>query len=574
MEVFESLKKELKRCKARKDFDVIITGCGGACNLGPRVVFEPDMIMYVNVTPEDVKEIVTEHLEGGRVVERLLYKDLEDKRPVATMDSIPFFSMQTKRVLKNCGFIDPGNIDEYLEAGGYKAAARVLGGMSPEEVIKVIGDSGLRGRGGAGFPTGRKWQFCRGAVGDVKYIICNGDEGDPGAFMDRSVFEGDPHAVVEGMLIAGYAIGASQGYAYIRAEYPLALERFGKAIEQALERGYLGRKIFGTDFCFDVEIRVGTGAFVCGEETALLASIEGHRGMPRPRPPFPAYDGLWKKPTCVNNVETLANIPMIINNGAAWFREVGTEKSPGTKIFALVGSVNNSGLVEVPMGITLREIVEEIGGGIPNKRKFKAAQIGGPSGGCIPAEHFDTPIDYESVKELGAIMGSGGLIVIDDRACMVDIAKFFMDFVQDESCGKCPPCRIGTKLMLETLNSITRGEGKPEDLDRLEETAASVKKASLCGLGQTAPNPVLSTLRYFRDEYEEHVENKRCPARVCTALLNFEVDEVHCKKCGRCYQACPVGAVRWKKKEAAFIDRNMCIKCHLCIDECPFDAIG
>ncbi len=433
--------------------------------------------------------------------------------------------------------------------------------MSPEEAIKVIGDSGLRGRGGAGFPTGRKWRFAHDAEGAPKYIICNGDEGDP-------------HAVIEGMIIGGFAIGAGHGYAYIRAEYPLAIERFSMALKQARERGYLGGDILGSGFGFDVEIRIGAGAFVCGEETALMASIEGRRGMPRPRPPFPAYEGLWGRPTVLNNVETLANVPLIINNGAAWFREMGTEKSPGTKVFALAGNVRNTGLVEVPMGISLREIVEDIGGGIPGKRDFKAAQIGGPSGGCIPAEHLSTPVDYESVKELGAIMGSGGLIVIDDRACMVDIARFFMDFVQDESCGKCPPCRIGTKLMLETLNSITKGEGKPGDLDRLEEMAVSVKKASLCGLGQTAPNPVLSTLRYFRDEYEEHVKNKRCPARVCTDLLNFEVDEARCKKCGRCYQACPVGAVRWKKKETAFIDRNMCIKCHLCIDACPFDAIG
>lgn len=573
LDIVEALKEELKRQGALRENHVVLTGCIGSCNLGPVMLIQPDDIFYVHVKPEDVKEIVSSHLQDDRPLERLVYHGTDGK-PVERYGDIPFFKRQVKRVLGNCGLIDPANIDEYLEAGGYKAAARVLGGMSPEEVIKVIGDSGLRGRGGAGFPTGRKWRFARGAKGAPKYIICNGDEGDPGAFMDRSVLEGDPHAVIEGMIIGGFAIGAGQGYAYIRAEYPLAIERFSMALEQARERGYLGGDILSSGFGFDVEIRIGAGAFVCGEETALMASIEGRRGMPRPRPPFPAYEGLWGRPTVLNNVETLANVPLIINNGAAWFREMGTEKSPGTKVFALAGNVRNTGLVEVPMGISLREIVEDIGGGIPGKRDFKAAQIGGPSGGCIPAEHLSTPVDYESVKELGAIMGSGGLIVIDDRACMVDIARFFMDFVQDESCGKCPPCRIGTKLMLETLNSITKGEGKPGDLDRLEEMAVSVKKASLCGLGQTAPNPVLSTLRYFRDEYEEHVENKRCPARVCTDLLNFEVDEARCEKCGRCYQACPVGAVRWKKKETAFIDRNMCIKCHLCIDACPFDAIG
>ncbi len=569
----DALKAELKKQRQSNKARIILTGCMGSCDLGPRMLVEPGGIFYVRLEPGDAKDIVAQHVSRGKVVERLLYIDPEKKQPVPTMKGIGFFSKQTKRVLKNCGIIDPENIDEYIEVGGYTAIEKVLRRMSCDDVVKEILDSGLRGRGGAGFPTGRKWQFCKGAGGDVKYVICNGDEGDPGAFMDRSVFEGDPHAVIEGMLISGYAIGASQGYAYIRAEYPLACERFGKAIQQARERGYLGKNILGTDFCFDVEIYEGMGAFVCGEETALMMSIEGKRGMPRPRPPFPAYEGLWKKSTCINNVETLASVPMIINNGAAWYRQAGTGKSPGTKIFALTGNVNNTGLVEVPMGITLREIVEDIGGGIPNRRKFKAAQLGGPSGGCIPAEHIDTPIDYESVKKLGAIMGSGGLIVIDDKACMVNLAKFFLEFVQDESCGKCPPCRIGTKLMLDTLTRITKGEGKPGDIDDLEKLAQHIKEGSLCGLGQTAPNPVLTTIRYFRDEYEEHIRNKRCPAAVCVDLVLFEVSEERCKKCGRCHEVCPVDAIRWKKKETAVIDKAKCIKCRSCIEICPFDAI-
>jgi len=573
LQVAEALEAELRKTGLKKKAHIVLTGCIGSCNLGPVMLVEPDEVFYVHLEPGDAKEIVARHIRKGEVVERLLYKDSEKKQPVAALSGIRFFSKQTKRVLRNCGVIDPANIDEYIGAGGYSAVGKALKKMARDDVVKEVLDSGLRGRGGAGFPTGRKWQFCKGAQGDVKYVICNGDEGDPGAFMDRSVLEGDPHAVVEGMLISGYAIGATQGYAYIRAEYPLAIERFEGAIEQARGRGYLGDKILGTDFSFDIEIRIGAGAFVCGEETALMMSIEGKRGMPRPRPPFPAHEGLWKKPTCLNNVETLASVPMIINNGAAWYRELGTEKSPGTKVFALAGNVNNTGLVEVPMGITLREIVEDIGGGIPNGRKFKAAQIGGPSGGCIPAEHIDTPIDYESVKKLGAIMGSGGLIIIDDKACMVNLAKFFLEFVQDESCGKCPPCRIGTKLMLDTLTRITKGEGKPGDIDDLEKLAQHIKEGSLCGLGQTAPNPVLTTIRYFRDEYEEHINNKRCPAAVCVDLLLFEVSEERCKKCGRCYEVCPVDAIRWKKKETAVIDKAKCIKCRSCIEVCPFDAI-
>jgi len=574
LQVAEALEAELRKTGLKKKAHIVLTGCIGSCNLGPVMLVEPDEVFYVHLEPGDAKEIVARHIGKGEVVERLLYKDSEQKRPVAALSGIRFFSKQTKRVLRNCGVIDPANIDEYIGAGGYSAVGKALKEMARDDVVKEVLDSGLRGRGGAGFPTGRKWQFCKGAKGGVKYVICNGDEGDPGAFMDRSVLEGDPHAVVEGMLISGYAIGANQGYAYIRAEYPLAIERFEGAIEQARGRGYLGDKILGTDFSFDIEIRIGAGAFVCGEETALMMSIEGKRGMPRPRPPFPAYEGLWKKPTCLNNVETLASVPMIINNGAAWYRELGTEKSPGTKVFALAGNVNNTGLVEVPMGITLREIVEDIGGGIPNRRKFKAAQIGGPSGGCIPAEHIDTPVDYESVKELGAIMGSGGLIIIDDKACMVNLAKFFLEFVQDESCGKCPPCRIGTKLMLDTLTRITKGEGKPGDIDELEKLAQHIKEGSLCGLGQTAPNPVLTTIRYFRDEYEEHINNKRCPAAVCVDLLLFDVSEERCKKCGRCYEVCPVDAIRWKKKETAVIDKAKCIKCRSCIEVCPFDAIN
>ena len=569
----DALKAELRKGGLQDKARIILSGCIGSCNLGPLMLVEPGDILYTFLKPGDAKEIVASHIKKGKVVERLLYRDLAENRVVHDIKDIPFFKKQRKRVLKYCGSINPESIDDYIESGGYKAVEKTLKEMTPDGVIKTILDSGLRGRGGAGFPTGRKWGFCRAAQGDVKYIICNGDEGDPGAFMDRSVLEGDPHSVIEGMIIAARAIGAARGFAYIRAEYPLAIERFEKALIQSGERGFLGENILGSGLSLDIEIRIGAGAFVCGEETALMMSIEGRRGMPRPRPPFPAYRGLWDKPTCINNVETLANIPIIINKGAEWYRRAGTEKSPGTKVFALAGNVCNTGLVEVPMGLTLREIVEDIGGGIPDGRKFKAAQIGGPSGGCIPAEHIDTPVDYESLKELGAIMGSGGLIVIDDRACMVNLAKFFLEFVQDESCGKCPPCRIGTKLMLDMLTRITRGEGRHGDIEELEKLAQHIKEGSLCGLGQTAPNPVLTTLRYFRDEYEKHIDNKRCPAAVCVDLVRFEVSPERCKKCGRCVEVCPVDAIRWKKKETAVIDRSKCIKCRSCIEVCRFNAI-
>ena len=528
------------------------------------------------VKVEDIPEIVEEHLLKGRIVTRLVYQETVTDNGIKSLQDTAFYKKQHRVALRNCGVINPENIDEYIGEGGYQALAKVLTEMTPDDVIQTILDSGLRGRGGGGFPTGMKWKLARNIVKDAdqKYVCCNADEGDPGAFMDRSVLEGDPHVVLEAMAIAGYAIGATQGYIYVRAEYPIAVERLEIAIKQAREYGLLGNNIFGTDFSFDIGLRLGAGAFVCGEETALMTSIEGNRGEPRPRPPFPAEKGLFQKPTILNNVETYANIPQIILNGADWFASMGTEKSKGTKVFALGGKIHNTGLVEVPMGTTLRTVIEEIGGGIPNGKKFKAAQTGGPSGGCIPAEHFDIPIDYDNLISIGSMMGSGGLIVMDEDTCMVDIAKFFLEFTVDESCGKCTPCRVGTKRLLELLNKITDGKGTMEDLDKITELAEFIKSNSLCGLGQTAPNPVLSTLRYFRDEYVEHIVNKRCPAGVCKALLNYKIDPVKCKGCTLCARTCPAGAISGTVRQPHTIDTAKCVKCGACIEKCKFGAIS
>ncbi len=551
---------------------VIRTGCFGLCAKGPIVVVRPEDTFYAMTKPEDVEEILQKHIIGGEVVERLLCKDV-DGSLVKSLDELNFYKKQHRIVLKNCGLIDPENIDEYLAYDGYKALEKVLTTMSQDEVIQVVSDSGLRGRGGAGFPTGRKWQFAKASENEQKFVACNADEGDPGAFMDRSVLEGDPHTIVEAMAIAAYAIGANKGYVYVRAEYPIAVQRLQRAIDQAKEYGLLGENIFGTNFCFDLEIRLGAGAFVCGEETALMESVEGRRGEPRPRPPFPAVKGLFGKPTLLNNVETYANITQIILNGAEWFSSIGTEKSKGTKVFALGGNINNVGLVEVPMGITLREIVYDIGGGIPNGKEFKAAQTGGPSGGCLPAEHLDTPIDYESLGAIGSMMGSGGLIVMDESTCMVNLARFFLDFTVDESCGKCPPCRIGTKRMLEILNRITEGNGKEGDIERLEKLALNIKRSSLCGLGQTAPNPVLSTLKYYRHEYEAHIKDKKCPAGECKAMTQVTIDPEKCKGCSLCSKNCPVNAIHGELKSPFEINQSKCIKCGVCIAKCPFKAI-
>ena len=557
-----------------KEVKVVQTGCFGLCALGPIMVVYPEGAFYSKVTVDDVDEIVEEHLLKGRIVKRLLYDEtVTENEEIKSLNEVNFYKKQKRVALRNCGVIDPENIDEYIAFDGYKALGKVLTEMTPEQVIETIKASGLRGRGGAGFPTGMKWDFTAKAEGDQKYVACNADEGDPGAFMDRSVLEGDPHSVIEAMAIAAYAVGANQGFIYIRAEYPIAVERLNIAIKQAKEYGLLGNNIFGTDFSFDLELRLGAGAFVCGEETALLTSIEGKRGEPRPRPPFPAVKGLWMKPTLLNNVETYANICQIILNGADWFSSIGTEKSKGTKVFALGGKINNTGLVEIPMGTTLREIVEEIGGGCPNGKKFKAAQTGGPSGGCIPASLIDTPIDYDSLIAIGSMMGSGGLIVMDEDNCMVDIAKFFLEFTVDESCGKCTPCRIGTKRLYEILDKITKGQGTMEDLDKLEELSNSIKTGSLCGLGQSAPNPVLSTLRYFRDEYEAHVKEKRCPAGVCKDLLSYSIIADKCKGCSACSRKCPVGAISGEIKSPFVIDSNKCIKCGAYMDTCKFGAI-
>ncbi|ETO38913.1 NADH-quinone oxidoreductase subunit NuoF [Thermoanaerobacterium aotearoense] len=556
-----------------KEVQVVRTGCFGLCELGPVVVVYPEGVFYSCVKEEYVPEIVEEHLLKGRVVKKYLYGESVTEEGIKPLEETAFFKKQQRVALRNCGLINPEDIKEAIAFDGYKALAKVLTEMTPEEVINEIKKSGLRGRGGGGFPTGIKWEFAYNQKETPKYVVCNADEGDPGAFMDRSVLEGDPHSVLEAMAIAGYAIGANHGYIYVRAEYPLAVKRLQIAIDQAREYGLLGKNIFNTGFDFDIEIRLGAGAFVCGEETALLNSVMGKRGEPRPRPPFPAVKGVWEKPTIINNVETYANIPAIILNGAEWFASIGTEKSKGTKVFALGGKINNTGLVEIPMGTTLREIIFEIGGGIPNGKKFKAAQTGGPSGGCIPAEHLDTPIDYDSLLNIGSMKGSGGLIVMDEDNCMVDIAKFFLEFTVDESCGKCSPCRIGTRRMLELLNKITSGKGEEGDIEKLETLANSIKASSLCGLGQTAPNPVLSTIRYFRDEYEAHIKEKRCPAGVCQALLKFRIDPDKCKGCGICAKNCPTNAISGKVKQPHVIDQDKCIKCGTCMDKCPFDAI-
>ncbi len=569
-----AMQKALEEKGLQDEIRIVETGCFGLCALGPIMIIYPEGVFYCNVTVDDVPEIVEEHLLKGRIVQRLVHKDETTEELVTSLGDTSFYKIQKRVALRNCGVINPENIDEYIAQDGYAALAKVLTTMTPEDVIQTLLDSGLRGRGGAGFPTGLKWKFARGYENEQKYVCCNADEGDPGAFMDRSVLEGDPHAVLEAMTIAGYTIGANQGYIYVRAEYPIAVKRLRIAINQAREYGLLGDNILGTGFKFDIDLRLGAGAFVCGEETALMTSIEGNRGEPRPRPPFPAERGLFQKPSILNNVETYANIPQIILNGADWFASMGTEKSKGTKVFALGGKIKHTGLVEVPMGTTLRQIVEEVGGGIPNGKKFKAAQTGGPSGGCIPAEHFDVPVDYEHLAELGSIVGSGGMIIMDEDNCMVDIAKFFLEFTVDESCGKCTPCRIGTRRMLELLTKITEGNGTMEDLDKLEELCHFVKENSLCGLGQTAPNPVLSTLRYFRDEYIAHIVDKRCPAGVCKNLLRFVIDPDKCKGCTACARKCPVNAISGSIKQPHVIDTAKCIKCGSCIETCKFGAIS
>lgn len=571
--IIQKLNEEIKSKGLESEVNVVKTGCFGLCSLGPIMIVYPEGCFYSMVKTEDIPEIVEEHLLKGRIVTRLLYQETVKDDTVSSLNDTSFYKKQRRIALRNCGVINPEKIEEYIAMDGYAALGKVLTDMTPNEVIDVIKESGLRGRGGGGFPTGLKWSFAAANDADQKYVCCNADEGDPGAFMDRSVLEGDPHAIIEAMAIAGYAIGASKGYIYIRAEYPIAVKRLNIAIKQAREYGLLGNNIFSTDFCFDIELRLGAGAFVCGEETALLTSIEGNRGEPRPRPPFPAVKGLFGKPTVLNNVETYANIAQIILNGPEWFNSVGTEKSKGTKVFALGGKINNTGLVEIPMGTTLREIVEDIGGGIPNGRKFKAAQTGGPSGGCIPSEHLDIPIDYDNLISIGSMMGSGGLIVMDDTTCMVDIAKFFLDFTVDESCGKCTPCRIGTKRLLEILNKITNGEGTLEDIDKMEKLCYYIKENALCGLGQTAPNPVLSTLRFFRDEYIAHVTEHKCPAGVCKALLSYKIVDDKCKGCTACARVCPVGAISGSVKNPHVIDTNKCIKCGACMEKCKFGAI-
>ena len=575
VEVMEELNKLIDAAGKKDDIQIIQTGCQGLCAKGPIMVVHPGNVFYQEVKPDMVEKIFNEHiLRGVPVEEYLMMEELPNGEKIHYVDS-PFYKDQLRMALRNCGKIDPEDIDEYIARDGYQALSKALTEMTPDEVIQTVLDSGLRGRGGAGFPTGKKWMFASGNRGKVqKYVACNADEGDPGAFMDRSILEGDPHSILEAMAIAGYAIGANQGYIYVRAEYPIAVDRLRIALDQARDYGMLGKNIFGSGFDFDVDLRLGAGAFVCGEETALMTSIEGNRGEPHPRPPFPAVKGLFESPTVLNNVETYANIPQIILNGAEWFSQYGTETSKGTKVFALGGKVNNTGLVEVPMGATLRQVVEEIGGGVPNGKKFKAAQTGGPSGGCIPAKSYDVPIDYESLKAIGSMMGSGGMIVLDEDNCMVDIAKFYLGFTVSESCGKCTPCRIGTKRMLEILEKISEGRGEIEDLDKLDELAKYIKANALCGLGQTAPNPILSTIEHFRDEYEAHIIEKRCPAGVCKALLNYVIDPEKCKGCTKCARNCPVGAISGAVKQPHVIDTAKCIKCGACMENCAFGAIS
>ena len=572
-EIMEEMQKQLVANKIQNEVKVIKTGCFGFCEKGPIMVIYPEGATYSRVKVKDVTEIVEEHLIKGRIVKRLLLSEKGTEDVARSLDEVSFFSRQVRIALRNCGVIDPENIEEYIAQDGYRALGKVLTEMKPADVIAEIKKSGLRGRGGAGFPTGMKWQFAAQSVDDEKFVCCNADEGDPGAFMDRSVLEGDPHSLLEAMTIAGYAIGSNQGFIYVRAEYPIAVKRLNIAIGQAREYGLLGKNILGTGFSFDIELRLGAGAFVCGEETALMTSIAGKRGEPRTRPPFPAVKGIFEKPTLLNNVETYANIPVVLLKGADWFSTIGSEKSKGTKVFAVGGKINNTGLVEIPMGTTLREVIFDIGGGIPNGKKFKAAQSGGPSGGCIPASHIDTPIDYDSLIALGSMMGSGGLIVMDEDTCMVDIAKFFLEFTVDESCGKCPPCRIGTKRMYEILEKITQGKGEEADIEKLETLARNIKQSALCGLGQSAPQPVLSTLRFFRDEYIAHVRDKKCPAGVCKALLNYEVMADKCRGCGMCAKKCPVDAISGEIKKPYSIDTSKCIKCGVCKEICKFAAI-
>ncbi|MBR3333381.1 MAG: NADH-quinone oxidoreductase subunit NuoF [Clostridia bacterium] len=572
--LIERFEEQLKEKGLDKEVKVVRTGCFGLCEAGPVVIVYPEGTFYSRVKVEDVDEIVSEHLLKGRKVQHLVYVDhkTHESSVQKSLNEIGFYKQQERVALRNCGVIDPENIDEYIAFDGYKALAKALTEMTPEQVIQEVLDSGLRGRGGAGFPTGKKWQFARASQAEHKYFVCNADEGDPGAFMDRSLLEGDPHAILEAMAIGGYAIGADEGWIYVRAEYPIAVKRLEKAIEQAHEYGLLGNNIFGTDFNFDIHIRLGAGAFVCGEETALMASIEGKRGEPRPKPPFPAVKGLFESPTNINNVETLGNIAQIILKGADWFKSIGIPSSTGTKVFALGGKINNTGLVEVPMGIPLRTIIEDIGGGCPNGKKFKAVQTGGPSGGCIPASLLDISVDYDSLTKIGAMMGSGGMIVMDEDNCMVDIARFFLDFTVDESCGKCTPCRIGTRRMLEILERITEGKGEEGDIEKLENLAENIKNSALCGLGQTAPNPVLSTIKFFRDEYEAHIREKRCPAHHCQALLNYVITD-KCRGCTLCARKCPVGAISGTVKEKHVIDTKKCIKCGQCMANCKFGAI-
>ena len=575
VKIAEALEEQIALNGLADEIKVVRTGCFGLCALGPVMIVYPEGTFYSRVKLEDVPEIVSEHLLKGRVVDRLVYRETEgdEKVEVPSLQETGFYKTQMRVALRNCGVINPEQIDEYIAMDGYSALGKVLTEMTPEEVIQVMKDSGLRGRGGAGFPTGMKWDFAARNKVPQKYVVCNADEGDPGAFMDRSVLEGDPHAVLEAMAIAGYAIGANKGFIYVRAEYPIAVKRLEIAIGQAREYNLLGKDIFGTGFDFDIEVRLGAGAFVCGEETALLTSIEGNRGEPRNKPPFPANKGLFGQPTIINNVETLANIPQIILKGADWFASMGTERSKGTKVFALGGKIVNTGLVEIPMGTTLREIIYDIGGGIPNGKKFKAVQTGGPSGGCIPAQYLDLPIDYDNLIKIGAMMGSGGMIVMDETTCMVDVARFFLDFTVDESCGKCTPCRIGTRRLLEMLDKITAGNGTLEDLDKMEELCNYIKANAMCALGQTAPNPVLSTLKYFRDEYEAHVVEKRCPAGVCKNLMHYEIQPDKCRGCTLCARKCPAGAITGKVKEPHVIDQSKCIKCGACMEGCKFSAI-